>query len=202
MSKSIELVAFDLGNVLCKVDEVPASKTLAELSDRPWQSVHEIVFGQDAKNQFERNQITFSEHAVNALAKLGIDIPLEDFTALYDSVLTPSEDMFPLVSRVAEQHRIALVSNTSEPHWYWAERTLPFIDKLNPVITSFGVGAMKPDPAFYEALLRESGIAAEDILFIDDLPQNIDGARKAGMHGHQFVDRESLELELQELGVI
>ena len=202
MSKSIELVAFDLGNVLCKVDEVPASKTLAELSDRPWQSVHEIVFGQDAKNQFERNQITFSEHAVNALAKLGIDIPLQDFTALYDSVLTPSEVMFPLVSRVAEQHRIALVSNTREPHWYWAERTLPFIDKLNPVITSFGVGAMKPDPAFYEAMLRESGLAAENILFIDDLPQNIDGARKARMHGHQFVDRESLELELQELGVI
>jgi HAD superfamily hydrolase (TIGR01509 family) len=110
--------------------------------------------------------------------------------------------MFPIVARIAETHRIALVSNTSEPHWKSAEKFLPFSSVLDPVIVSYEVDSMKPEPLFYEALLDQSGIHPERILFIDDLPQNIEGARDAGMIGHQFTTQSNLELALTELGVI
>ncbi len=198
----IKLVAFDLGNVLCTVDETTASKKLSELSDKPWEDVHEIVFSPIRKLQFESGEISFDEHAVQAISNLGIDMPLNEFTDLYDSVLIPSESMFPLIERIADTYRLALVSNTSEPHWKSAERFLPFSSSLDPIIVSYEVGVMKPEPAFYDALLERSGVPTANILFVDDLVANIEGAEAAGMIGHQFTSKRNLEIALAELGII
>jgi putative hydrolase of the HAD superfamily len=202
MNQTITLVAFDLGNVLCDVDEETASKQLSKLCDKRWEDVHEIVFGQDEKQKFERATGAFDEHAVRAIAALGIDMPLDEFTQIYDSVLIPSESMFPLVARIAENHRIALVSNTSEPHWKSAERFLPFSSDLDPVVVSCDVRSMKPEPAFYDSLLTKSNVPREEILFIDDLAVNIQAAQDFGMIGHQFTSQVTLEKALAELGVI
>jgi FMN phosphatase YigB (HAD superfamily) len=202
LSSKIELVAFDLGNVLCSVDEMSVADQLSAICDKSSEEVRQIVFDQQHKLQFESGEITFAEHAVQAISNLGIDMPLDEFTDMYDSVLIPSESMFPLVSRIAETYRIALVSNTSEPHWQSAESFLPFSSLLDPVIVSYAVDSMKPEPLFYKALLDQSGVAATNILFIDDLPQNIEAAREADMIGHQFTTQENLEEVLIELGVI
>ena len=198
----IKLVAFDLGNVLCTVDETTASKKLSELSDKPWEDVHEIVFSPIRKLQFESGEMSFDEHAVQAISNLGIDMPLNEFTDLYDSVLIPSESMFPLIERIADTYRLALVSNTSEPHRKSAERFLPFSSSLDPIIVSYEVGVMKPEPAFYDALLERSGVPTANILFVDDLVANIEGAEAAGMIGHQFTSKRNLEIALAELGII
>ena len=201
-NRAIELVAFDLGNVLCTVDEATPAKKLAELSGRSQAEVHDVVFGKQHKLRFESGQISFDDHARRAIAELGIDMSVGGLTGIYDSALIPSDEMFPLVNRIAGTHRIALVSNTSEPHWHHAKRFLPFSSQLDPVIVSYAVGSMKPHPAFYDSLLDQSGVPANRILFIDDLAENIEGARKAGMIGHQFASRKLLEEALSDLGVI
>ena len=195
-------IYFDLGNVLCTVDEATPATKLAELSGQTRAEVHDVVFGKQHKLLFESGQVSFEEHVRKAIAELGIDLSIEVFTEIYDSALIPSDEMFPLVARIAETHRIAMVSNTSEPHWDYASRFLPFSSQLDPVIVSYSVGSMKPAPAFYDSLLVQSGVSADRILFVDDLPENIEGARKAGMVGHQFVSRELLEAALSDLDVI
>ena len=199
---TIELVAFDLGNVLTKVDENPAAVKLSELSGRTPNEVHDIVFGSARKALFETATMSFKEHAERSIKALGVDMPVDEFTALYDSVLIPDENMFPLVSKIANSRRIALVSNTSEPHWKLAKQFLPFADQLNPVIVSYEVDSMKPNPIFYQALLDQSQVSAEKILFVDDLAINIEAACAAGMIGHQFTSQENLEQALEDLGVI
>ncbi|QTX04287.1 HAD-IA family hydrolase [Agromyces archimandritae] len=44
------------------------------------------------------------------------------------------------------------------------------------------LGIAKPDPAFFREAARLIDAPAERVLFIDDNPRNIDGARAAGMH--------------------
>ena len=201
-SPEIELVAFDLGNVLCTVDEMTPAAKLAELSGRTQADVHDVVFGKQHKLLFENGRKSFEVHARQAISDLGITMSVSEFTDIYDSVLIPLDEMYPLVTRIAKTHRIALVSNTSEPHWDYARRFLPFSARLDPVIVSYSVGSMKPEPEFYEALLAQSGIPADRILFIDDLAVNIEAATKAGMIGHQFVSKTALKATLSDLGVI
>ena len=201
-SPEIELVAFDLGNVLCAIDEMTPTAKLAELSGRTLFDVHDVVFGKQHLVPFESGKTSFEDHALQAIATLGIDLSIGEFTDIFNSALVPSDEMYPLVTRIAKTHRIALVSNTSESHWDYARRFLPFSAQLDPVIVSYSVGSMKPEPEFYEALLAQSGIPADRILFIDDLQVNIEAATKAGMIGRQFVSKAALEATLSDLGVI
>ncbi len=201
-SPEIALVAFDLGNVLCTVDEAAPAKKLAELSGRTLADVHDVVFGKQHKSLFESGRIGFKDHARQVIADLGIDLSVSSFTDLYESALSPSNEMFPLVTRIAATHRIALVSNTSEPHWKYARRFLPFSAQLDPVVVSYSVGSMKPDPDFYRSLLDQSGVPASQILFVDDLPVNVEAARAIGMVGHVFTSKAAFEATLSDLGVI
>ena len=48
------------------------------------------------------------------------------------------------------------------------------------------VSHSKPDPEIYEILLKRYKIVPEQALFFDDRPENVEGARKAGINGVVF----------------
>ena len=58
---------------------------------------------------------------------------------------------------------------------------------------------IKPDPEMYELLLRTYDLKAEECVFIDDRPGNIEGAKNAGLHGIVFESYEKTSRELDEL---
>ena len=68
-----------------------------------------------------------------------------------------------------------------------------FFDAL---VISTQVGAIKPDPRMYEALLNALDARPEDSLFVEDRPCNLEGAVKAGMHAVQMARSEFLPAEL------
>ena len=51
----------------------------------------------------------------------------------------------------------------------------------------------------YELLLRTYDLKAEECVFIDDRPGNIEGAKNAGLHGIVFESYEKTSRELDEL---
>jgi putative hydrolase of the HAD superfamily len=54
-------------------------------------------------------------------------------------------------------------------------------------------GVMKPDARAYELIIERMGVTAEECVFIDDQPINLEGARSVGMHAVYLdpVDPES-----------
>ncbi len=45
------------------------------------------------------------------------------------------------------------------------------------------IGAMKPDPAFFEHILEDLGLRADRVGFVDDLVANVEAARSVGIRG-------------------
>ena len=43
------------------------------------------------------------------------------------------------------------------------------------------LGVAKPDLAFYERILHELGVSGSNVLFLDDRPENVEAARRAGL---------------------
>ncbi len=58
------------------------------------------------------------------------------------------------------------------------------------VIESSKVGARKPEAAFYRLALEAVGVAAEDVVFLDDLGVNLKGAKALGMTTIKVVEPE------------
>ncbi len=60
---------------------------------------------------------------------------------------------------------------------------------------------MKPDARFYEACACAAGAAPGSCIFIDDMAENVEGARAAGLEGLHYVDTAGLCDGLRRLGV-
>ena len=75
------------------------------------------------------------------------------------------------------------------------------LDLLDHLILSHEVGHMKPAPEFYAACVSAAGVPAGVCIFIDDLEENVDGARRAGLIGLHYVDTPTLIADLDRLGM-
>lgn len=196
------LITFDLGNVLTLVDEQPAAREFARLSGMTEERVFRICFAPEAKRVLETGKVTFPEFADRAMGELGLEISLERFIEIFEWSLTPNKEIFELVDRVAARYRVALCSNTSEPHWALERHRLPFGHRFDPAVLSYVVGSMKPDRRIYDAITEMSGVPHRQIVFIDDVPANVEGARRTGIHAIHFTGVPQLEADLVAAGLI
>jgi 2-haloacid dehalogenase len=67
-----------------------------------------------------------------------------------------------------------------------AETHYPFFAEFDQRFVSGFLGVMKPDPAIYEILERDTGQAPEGLLFADDRADNIAMAASRGWQTHLF----------------
>ncbi|AEA24716.1 HAD-IA family hydrolase [Pseudonocardia benzenivorans] len=63
---------------------------------------------------------------------------------------------------------------------------LAFLDDVDVLIDGSWSGVLKPDPRSYAAAVDALGVPAGEIVFVDDMPANIEGARRAGLRTVQL----------------
>lgn len=73
---------------------------------------------------------------------------------------------------------------------------------LKAQIYSFAVGATKPDPGMYAALLDALQAPAEECLFVDDRVDNLLGAQEAGLQAVQMARPEFLPAQVWDGPVV
>jgi putative hydrolase of the HAD superfamily len=86
--------------------------------------------------------------------------------------------------------RTGLLSNLPRPLAHALRATPGFLDHFDQVTFSCEYGVIKPQPEIYGHAIRELQITPADGLFIDDRPQNIEGARAVGLRVELFTTWE------------
>ena len=197
----IKTVLFDLGNVFISVEpdhfwEKLGLRTLAQRS--PYDTKV-----RSASQLFERGEISANEFFVLQEGMFEKKFTLPQLHAAFDSILiTPIEGMELLVTNVQTRARTALVSNTNAVHWEACLKNIRVLSKLQAHYLSYEIKAMKPDPNFYAYVIKKEKFAPEEMLFVDDVEENVKGAEKAGMRAHQFTTVARLSDALKQYGVI
>jgi putative hydrolase of the HAD superfamily len=79
-------------------------------------------------------------------------------------------------------------------------RHLLNVNQLEPlfdaIVVSSEVRSAKPDREIYEIALRKLSSAPSESVMVDDNPDNIEGAARAGMSGLVFSTNEKLATDL------
>ena len=75
-------------------------------------------------------------------------------------------------------------------------------DLTSRQIWSFKRRQIKSDPSFFPELIADYRLVPEEIVFIDDLQENLDSAASTGITGIKFENAEQLEAELSALGFL
>ena len=71
-----------------------------------------------------------------------------------------------------------------------------FLDHFDQVTFSYELGVIKPEPEIYRHAIQGLGVEPTEALFLDDRPENVEGARAAGLHAEifttweEFLDRD------------
>ena len=82
-----------------------------------------------------------------------------------------------------------------------ARQQFDFLNLMQDVVVSGEEKMIKPDPAIYTCLLDRNGLAADDCIFIDDSPRNIDAANALGIDGILFTGPDELGKALRDRGL-
>ena len=118
---------------------------------------------------------------------------------------SPMPQMIELVHELADLSAgsggplLALASNTNALDIRAVDSAIPLA--LEPFggrrYFSHEMGMRKPHPEYFTAVAADLGVAPSACLFVDDLEQNVDGAREAGMEAIVFRDAAALATELR-----
>ena len=79
---------------------------------------------------------------------------------------------------------------------------MPVFGELGHVYASHEIGCRKPDAESYLHVLKAMNIEPQRTVFIDDLPVNIEAARKVGMHAIHATHHDHVQAGLTRLGVL
>jgi HAD superfamily hydrolase (TIGR01509 family) len=206
-STTIRAVVFDVGGVLVVSPLGEFSKVDTEYGLREGTTM-DLFRGGSLFVECETGRIPFVEFAIAAVAGIeaeqGIAVPHERLATMMAAIMGgavhgPMEEL--VLELKAAGVQIGILSNIYRELDGWLRGAFPpgTVDFFAP---SYLLGRRKPEPAAYEALIAMCGLAAEQIVFVDDFPENVEGAVAAGLHGILFTGADTLRKELGELGVL
>ncbi len=194
------VVLFDLGNVLVQLRPERFWSSLGESS-----LSRSSEFGENVRamgRRYESGAMTTDEFWKELMRHVGSGFSIAAVEKAFCDVLPePMPGMDAVVRATSAKTSTALVSNTSPVHFQHCLRTVPSLQHLQRFYVSYHMRVLKPDPAFYRAVIEGEQCDPAAMVFIDDLPENVEGARRAGMEGIVFKDAEQLKQSLEGLGL-
>lgn len=119
-------------------------------------------------------------------AALGRDWPIQEFMhTLYalagDAIIRPAAAALMADARAAG-HPVGVLTNDLRAfHGDTAMAAHPVLATVDALVDASVTGVLKPDPRAYALAAAALGRAPGEIVFVDDMPWNVRGAREAGM---------------------
>ena len=176
----IKFIYFDVGGVL--LNFVHAHKKVAAQYNVPYESVL-AVFENNWREEC-RGNISPAQYMQLFADALGMtDVPADagDFWSDHFLSVTP---MHELARALSTTHQVGILSNAGPGVLDHSMRKghIPDIP-WSAIIDSSRHGVIKPEEKIYEIAEKAAGVSPEEILFIDDVPENITAATARGWQG-------------------
>jgi FMN phosphatase YigB (HAD superfamily) len=132
----------------------------------------------------------------------GLDAPEASWAQAWAAGCTrPVHGMMQLVAGLERQVVLGCLSNTVPWHWAAGLRLVPVLEAMPHHLLSYELGCRKPGQRIYELSLAALDLEGPEVVFVDDRPENIEGARGVGIRGVLFEGAEQLAAELAGLGL-
>jgi len=211
---SIEAVVFDIGRVLIDFSFDRAFHAAAQFAALPPKEIRDRLFGQgdfagmDREKdvvEFECGRITAKEFHTRVEKQLNCTFPYADFVRAWNCIFTGEVET--TLAHLHQLHdvgkvKVGILSNTNQLHMDYLRERMPVFGKLAHVYASHEIGHRKPDVSSYQHVLDAMKVPAHRTVFVDDLPDNIEAARKLGMHTIHVMNHDIVGPALAKLGLI
>lgn len=203
MSKPIDTVIFDLGNVLIGWDPRRLYRQLIH-DEAQMES-----FLRDVCNSEWNEQQDAGRPWTEATALLRGRFPehtelIDAYHLRWEETLVGAMEESVALLAALRTHGVRLLALTN-----WSQETFPiarqrfeFLQWFEGIVVSGEERLIKPDPRIYQRLLERYAVDPSKALYIDDSARNVAAAEALGMHGWWFRGAEGLHQRLVELALL
>ena len=199
--KPLRNVIFDFGGVLVTwqpqeiIDSFYAEPALRE-------ALRTHAFQHDDWLDMDRGTLDEAAVALRCAARMAR--PEAELKALFDHVraaLKPIDATVALLRELRERADLKLyaLSNMSATIFAYLADRHDFFELFDGIVVSAHIKLLKPEPEIYEHLRDRFSLDFTESVFIDDLPRNVESARRVGLPAIRFETTEQVRRELTPL---
>jgi putative hydrolase of the HAD superfamily len=195
---------FDLGNVLLFFDHRRACRQLADLTGLDAQRIWDVIFATGLELEYEAGRLSSREVHQRFLRETGSSVDFDSFARACSDIFEVNIPVKAVLAQLAFcGYRLGVLSNTNEMHWRLLTdgRYALISGVFEQLVLSYEVGAVKPEPAIFQAAARKAGLQPAEIFYVDDIPGHVEGARSVGFDAVQYIDAPDLVSQLRQRGI-
>lgn len=179
-------VLLDIGNVVLGVDFLGVLAAWSSFAGVPVTQLKDRFELDEAYSQYERNEIPFAAYTQHLNNVLGIDLTDREWQDGWNQVWTqPFSEVVALLPDLRNRMPLYAFSNTNQVHA--THFRAHYADEISAFITVFcsnEIGLRKPEIEAYLNVCQRMDVRPENVLFLDDNEENIEGALVAGLDAH------------------
>jgi glucose-1-phosphatase len=203
MQKKYSVIVFDLGNVLLPFDYNILIGKLNEIENNLGENFMEYYENNyNLHRSFEKGEISEEDFIERMLKVLGNRIDKEKFCNYFSEIFKVNEDVISLLPKLKKNYTIVLLSNTNSIHEKYGWKHYEFLKYFDKLFLSHEIGAYKPEEKIYKAVENFTKKPPSEHIFIDDVPEYVEGAKKMGWDAVKFRSYEKLLDDLKEREII
>jgi len=196
---AIRAAFFDLGGVIVRTEYQAPRERLAERLNTTYEDLYKIVFESDTSRKASLGAISTDEHWTAITRRLGR--PVSESSTIRAEFFAGDvidRTLLAFIRSLRPNCKTGVISNAwPDMRDYLAENKSD--DAFDALVISAEVGIMKPDPKIYHIALDKFKVKPDEAVFVDDMPANVEAARKLGLQGVLFQTPEQTLKKLKEL---
>ncbi|MBV8592790.1 MAG: HAD-IA family hydrolase [Caulobacteraceae bacterium] len=198
-SPSFDVLVFDLGGVVVAHDDAALHARL--ISRCPLGADLARLEAVVREPRWALGEAPIEDLHARLRREFGYGLEWAGFAQDWRSHFTLDVSMLALLRSLGRSRRVLLFSNTNKEHWnYLVEASEGVLANFEHYL-SHEIGLLKPSVAAFAHVAERSGVSPSRMMFFDDLPVNVAGARLAGYQAEVFRDEASLRSFLKAHGV-
>lgn len=116
--------------------------------------------------------------------------------------LEADKDIIKIIEKLKGSYKIFLFSNHLGELLRQLLKKQGVVNLFDEIIISSEHKLKKPDPEFFEVLINKAKVKNNEILFIDDRLENIEGALNLGINAFHFTTSKKLKKHLRSLNLL
>ncbi len=198
------MLLFDLGGVLVDFSFDRALSYWSNYSTLPIDQLKQRFVFDIPYQRHERGEIAAAEYFAHLASALELNASNEAIARGWNSIfIAEIAETRALLNSVRKQIPCFACTNTNTEHMAtWTALYPDMFAAFTQVFASHEIGLRKPEAAAFDYICRTTGIAAESILFFDDLLENVEGARSAGLQAVHVRSPTDVADALRDLGYL
>lgn len=203
MKRMVSAILFDLGGVILNLDY---NKTIEAFKNLGRERI-DALYSQAQQNaifdRIETGEISINYFRDFLISFLGNEVNHEMVDEAWNAMLLDlPKERIDFLRTLKKEYKIYLFSNTNAIHLRKFQEIIQqqyanaelLEDIFDKTYYSHIIQKRKPNAAAFEYILKDLGLKAEEVIFIDDSIQHVEGAKSIGINAYHLIDNDVINL--------